>query len=249
MNGLSEDISALRSLIAGSNRIAVFTGAGISTESGIPDFRGPSGIWKKIAPIDFRDFIASEDVRRESWRRKFSGVLSMAEAQPNSGHKAIGKLVGMGKLLAIITQNVDGLHQKSGVPDDLLIELHGNANYASCLDCHQRFELDDIEQSFNKDESIPYCTTCGGMVKTATISFGQGMPPREMQRAEKVTGDCDLFMAIGSSLVVYPAAGFPRMAKQNGTPLVILNNETTDLDSIADLVIHQQIGPALSAAI
>ncbi len=249
MSEMDTEISALRSLIQGSKRIVVFTGAGISTESGIPDFRGPGGIWKKIAPIDFRDFIASEDVRRESWRRKFSGVLSMAEAEPNAGHQAISKLVSMNKLLAIITQNVDGLHQKSGVPEDLLIELHGNANYASCLDCHQRFELDEIEQSFKKDESVPYCDSCGGMIKTATISFGQGMPQNEMLRAEKATYDCDLFMAIGSSLVVYPAAGFPRMAKQNGIPLVILNNETTDLDPIADLVIHQQIGPTLSAAI
>lgn len=245
---MDQDIVQLKQMIDTSSRIVVFTGAGISTESGIPDFRGPNGIWNKITPIDFGDFVGSEDVRRESWQRKFSGDGSMAKAEPNTGHFAINELVRAGKITHVITQNVDGLHKKSGVPDESIIELHGNANYATCLDCHQRYELADIERSFMADGTIPYCDNCQGIIKTATVSFGQPMPIEEMQRAEEATFNCDMFMAIGSSLVVYPAAGFPRMAKQNGAKLVILNNEATDLDPIADLVIHKPIGVTLSAA-
>lgn len=245
---MDQEINELMQMINSSSRIVVFTGAGISTESGIPDFRGPKGIWKTMTPIDFNDFVRSEEVRRESWTRKFSGGSSMAEADPNAGHIAISELVQAGKISHIITQNVDGLHQKSGVSDDKIIELHGNANYASCLDCHQRYELADIKRSFLADGTIPYCEACQGIIKTATISFGQAMPIDEMQRAEEATFSCDMFMVIGSSLVVYPAAGFPRVAKQNGAKLVILNNEPTDLDPIADLVIHKQIGVTLSAA-
>ena len=246
---MDEEIVALRQMIQSSDKIVVFTGAGISTESGIPDFRGPNGFWKTNTPIDFNDFVASEDTRRESWRRKFSGGDKMAGAKPNAGHIAINHLVQIGKVTHIITQNVDGLHHKSGVPEEQIIELHGNTNYASCLDCGHRYELQDIKQSFLTDDKIPYCDLCGGIVKTATISFGQAMPVKEMQRAEAATFACDMLIAIGSSLVVYPAAGFPRMAKQNGATLVILNNEATDLDPIADLVLHKQIGPTLSAAV
>lgn len=245
---VDQEIRDLSEMIRSSARIVVFTGAGISTESGIPDFRGPDGIWKKMTPIDFNDFVRSEEIRRESWTRKFSGGASMAEADPNSGHIAINELVQAGKISHVITQNVDGLHKKSGVPDDKIIELHGNANYATCLDCHQRYELSDIQQTFLADGTIPYCDSCQGIVKTATVSFGQPMPVAEMKRAEEATFSCDMFIVIGSSLVVYPAAGFPGMAKQNGAKLVILNNEPTDLDSIADLVIHRQIGVTLSAA-
>jgi NAD-dependent deacetylase len=244
-----QEIIELREMISSSARIVVFTGAGISTESGIPDFRGPDGIWKKISPVDFHDFVRSEETRRESWTRKFSGSSSMAKAAPNAGHIAINELIQAGKVSHVITQNVDGLHNKSGVPDNQIIELHGNANYAKCLDCHQRYELSDIERSFLADGTIPYCESCQGIVKTATISFGQSMPIEEMQRAEEATFSCDMFMSIGSSLVVYPAAGFPRMAKQNGAKLVIINNDPTDLDPIADLVIHKQIGLTLTAAV
>jgi NAD-dependent protein deacetylase/lipoamidase len=246
---MDEEIVSLRQLIRSSANIVVFTGAGISTESGIPDFRGPDGIWNKITPIDFSDFVQSEDIRRESWHRKFSGTDKMANAQPNAGHKAINELVRLGKVSYVITQNVDGLHHRSGVPEAQIIELHGNTNYATCLDCGHRYELENIRQSFLTEGKIPYCDLCEGIVKTATISFGQAMPVKEMQRAEAATLACDMFIAIGSSLVVYPAAGFPRMAKQNGARLVILNNEATDLDPVADLVLHKQIGPTLSAAV
>lgn len=244
-----EHISKLRDMIRDSRRIVVFTGAGISTESGIPDFRGPKGVWNTQTPIDFSDFIGSEDVRRESWKRKFSGGMGMEHAEPNAGHRAVTSLVDVGKVTHIITQNVDGLHQKSGTPDEQVIELHGNASYATCLDCHKRYELEPIRIAFESVGSIPYCDECNGIVKTATISFGQAMPVAEMQRAEEATLNCDLFMAIGSSLVVYPAAGFPRLAKQNGASLIILNEQETDLDPFCDLVLHERIGPTLSKAV
>lgn len=247
-----EESDYFKSLIGSAQRIVVFTGAGISTESGIPDFRGPNGVWKTAQPIDFSDFVASEETRKESWRRKFSGANPlgrMDNAAPNAGHLAIAKLVALDKVTHVITQNVDGLHQKSGIPDNNVIELHGNANYATCLDCGEHYELEPIRQSFSLNEAIPYCETCNGIVKTATISFGQSMPIDEMQRAQAATLACDMFIAIGSSLVVYPAAGFPRIAKQNGADLVIINNEVTDLDPLCDLVLHYPIGETLTAAV
>ena len=244
-----QHIAELRALIRVSERIVVFTGAGISTESGIPDFRGPNGIWHKLTPIDFSDFMSSEEMRKESWRRKFSGDMKIENAEPNSGHRAITSLVKAGKATHIITQNVDGLHQKSGTPDEQVIELHGNASYATCLSCSKRYELADIKELFLQDGVIPYCDECSGIIKTATISFGQAMPVEEMHRAEAATLACDLFIAAGSSLTVYPAAGFPRLAKQNGARLVIINNQDTDLDPICDLVLHEQIGPTLSRAV
>jgi NAD-dependent deacetylase len=243
------EIDRLRTMLEEARRAVVFTGAGISTESGIPDFRSPGGIWTKYQPIDFRDFLASEEMRRESWRRKFAVDATMAAAEPNRGHEAVAALVRRGKVASVITQNVDGLHQRSGVPDERVIELHGNATYAGCLECGQRYELDWVRGIFEPDESLPECEACGGIVKTATISFGQSMPEVEMQRAQAVTLDCDLFLAIGSSLVVYPAAGFPIMAKQNQARLVILNRDPTDMDQIADLVLNLEIGDTLSRAV
>ena len=244
-----EGIDRLRELLEESRRAVVFTGAGISTESGIPDFRSPGGIWTKYQPIDFRDFMASEEMRRESWRRKFAVDPTMAAAQPNRGHEAVAALVRRGKVASVITQNVDGLHQRSGVPDERIIELHGNATYAACLECRARYELDWVRAIFDADETLPECEACGGIVKTATISFGQSMPEDKMRRAQAETLSCDLFLAIGSSLVVYPAAGFPVMAKQNQARLVIVNREPTDMDQIADLVLNLEIGEALSRAV
>ncbi|MCB1692497.1 MAG: Sir2 family NAD-dependent protein deacetylase [Pseudomonadales bacterium] len=249
MNTLDQDLARFRRLIAESERIVAFTGAGISTESGIPDFRGPNGVWKKVQPIDFNDFIRSEDIRRESWRRRFSGDSRMSTAEPNAGHLAVAALHRMGKLTCVITQNVDGLHQKSGVPADQVIELHGNANYATCLECSRRYEMDEVRRMFLPDETVPYCVDCGGIIKTATISFGQAMPVIEMQRAEQAVTDCDLFIVMGSSLVVYPAAAFPRVAKGNGARLAIVNNDPTDLDPLCDIVLHRPIGETMSRVI
>ena len=243
------DIKQLRLMIKECKQGVVFTGAGISTESGIPDFRSPGGIWTKYQPINFHDFMASEEMRRESWRRKFASDAVMQKAKPNKGHLAVGKLVQQGKVSSVITQNIDGLHQASGVPDEKVIELHGNATYASCLECGQRYELEDVRKIFEKDETLPICDQCSGIIKTATISFGQSMPVAEMQIAERETLACDLFIAIGSSLVVYPAAGFPELAKRNNALLVIINRDPTPLDAIADLVLHTEIGPTLSAAV
>ncbi|MBW2637010.1 MAG: Sir2 family NAD-dependent protein deacetylase [Deltaproteobacteria bacterium] len=244
-----KDIEQFRSMIEQSSRGVVFTGAGISTESGIPDYRSPGGIWTEFQPIDFNDFMASEEMRRESWRRKMAADAVMKQARPNKGHLAVGKLAQTGKVSTVITQNIDGLHQLSGVPDEDVIELHGNATYASCLECGKRYELEDIYEIFKNNETLPICDECGGIIKTATISFGQSMPLAEMQAAEEETLACDLFIAIGSSLVVYPAAGFPDLAKRNGARLIILNRDPTPLDGIADLVLNTEIGPTLSAAV
>ncbi|MFM9938013.1 MAG: SIR2 family NAD-dependent protein deacylase [Hyphomicrobiaceae bacterium] len=242
-------IDDLQRRIAGAKRIVAFTGAGISTESGIPDFRSPGGIWTKYKPIEFNDFLSSPEARRESWRRKFATDAVMRKATPNAGHRALARLVETGKMLAVITQNIDGLHQASGIPDDKVIELHGNATYASCLECQRRYELEWVAKIFANDEQLPICTVCAGMIKTATISFGQSMPEAEMERARDVTLEADLMITVGSSLVVYPAAGFPIMAKRNGAAYVIVNREPTDQDEIADLVINAEIGATLSKAV
>ena len=232
-------------LIRAARRAVFFTGAGISTESGIPDFRSPGGMWSRVPPIDFQDFMASEEVRREAWRRKLVTDRAMRAAQPNRGHRAVAQLVRDGVCACVITQNIDGLHQRSGVPEDKIVELHGNSTYAACLDCGSHHELDPILSAFQQSETLPLCADCGGIVKTATISFGQKMPLQAVQRAEQETFACDLFVVLGSSLVVFPAANLPRIAKANGARLVIVNREATDQDNLADLVIHAEIGPTL----
>jgi NAD-dependent deacetylase len=244
-----DDARALAGLIERARRVVIFTGAGISTESGIPDFRSPGGIWTKMSPIDFRDFMASEEMRRESWRRKFELDRLFTRAEPNRGHRAVARLVASGKASSVITQNIDGLHQASGVPESRVIELHGNTTYAHCLGCRTRYEIEPIRMAFEQAGAIPYCEACGGVVKTATISFGQSMPEDAMRAAEIETLSCDLFIVLGSSLVVYPAASFPGVAKRNGAGLVIINNDETDYDDMADLVIHAPIGNTLGAAV
>lgn len=241
--------AALADLIAQSRRIVFFTGAGISTESGIPDFRSPGGVWSKMKPIYFDDFVRSEEMRREAWRRVFSGSAGWVGKAPNAGHVAVARLIASGRAHAVITQNVDNLHQDSGVPPEAVIELHGNASYAKCLKCGQRHELADLRDKFVERDEIPSCIVCGGLVKTATISFGQAMPELEMARADAASQDCDLFIVLGSSLVVFPAAGFPIVAKRAGAALAIVNREATDMDELADLVVHDEIGPTLTEAI
>lgn len=238
----------LSDILRGARHAVVFTGAGISTESGIPDFRSPGGLWTQMAPIDFQDFVASPAMRQEAWRRRFAMEEMFARVKPNAGHEAIAALVARRIVTQVITQNIDNLHQISGVPADRVIELHGNTRYAKCLECGARAELDPIRACFEANGAAPDCTECGGLLKTATISFGQAMPEREMERAERATRECDLFLVFGSSLVVYPAAGFPIMAKHGGAKLAIVNREPTDQDAIADLVLHAETGPTLQAA-
>ena len=239
----------LQRLIERSKRAVVFTGAGISTESGIPDFRSPGGIWSKNRVIYFDEFVRSREARIEAWTRLFDGRATLKNATPNAGHRAVSRLVGLGKVTEVVTQNIDGLHQASGVPAEKVIEVHGNATYAKCLSCGLRCEFDDIEPAFKATQEPPVCSSCGGIVKSATISFGQAMPEEEMERAAEASLACDLFLAIGSSLVVYPAAGLPIAAKRAGAKLVILNRDPTELDHMADLVINAEIGPTLARVV
>jgi NAD-dependent deacetylase len=244
---MADSAAELKRMIDEAARVVVFTGAGVSTESGVPDFRSPGGVWSRMQPIYFQDFVKDEAMRREAWTRVFNRSAGWTGAKPNSGHFAIAKLVAEGKVTAVITQNVDNLHQDSGVPDDKVIELHGNASYAACLSCATRYELAAFEKPFMEDGVIPICGSCSGLVKSATISFGQAMPAEPMQRAEETTRAGDLFIVIGSSLLVQPAAGFPVLAKKTGSKLAILNREPTPLDPIADMVIHDEIGGILAA--
>jgi NAD-dependent deacetylase len=239
----------LANLLRVADRTVIFTGAGISTESGIPDFRSPGGIWTKMMPINFDEFVASPEARRESWRRRFEMEGTWKTVKPNDGHSAVAELVRRGTVTHVITQNIDNLHQDSGVPAEQVIELHGNTRYAKCLDCGQRMEITDIRAHFSTHGEPPDCPACDGIVKTATISFGQAMPELEMERARRASLACDLFVVIGSSLVVYPAAGFPLLAKQNGARLVILNREPTEQEPYADLALHGEIGPTMRAAV
>jgi len=242
-----DDCARLSELVSASRRTVVFTGAGMSTESGIPDFRSPGGIWSRMKPIYFDEFVQSEEKRREAWTRTFSGAMRWTGAKPNTGHYAVARLVARGKVTAVITQNVDNLHQESGVPAAQVIELHGNASYATCLDCGLRHELEVLKQSFLGRGEIPRCRDCNGLVKTATISFGQAMPQAAMARASEAALQCDLLIVLGSSLVVYPAAGFPLLAKENGAKLAIVNREPTEQDKFADFVIHDEIGRVMAA--
>jgi NAD-dependent deacetylase len=243
---LEAAVASLGQLIECARVIVPFTGAGISTECGIPDFRSPGGLWTKNQPIPYDAFVASRDMRDESWRRRFAMEESFARAKPGRGHRALASLYRSGKVPALITQNIDNLHQSSGIAERDVVELHGNTTYAVCLDCAERYHLSWVREKFEgSGERAPDCS-CGGPIKTATISFGQAMPAEAMQRAEALTKSCDLFLAVGSSLVVWPAAGFPLMAKRNGAALVIINREPTEFDDIADLVVRSDIGDALA---
>ena len=242
---LRSGVEQLGNMIAEAACIVPFTGAGISTECGIPDFRSPGGLWTRNRPIPFDEFVASQEARDESWRRRFAMQETFAAARPGRGHRALASLFRAGKIPAVITQNIDNLHQMSGFAPDHVIELHGNTTYARCIGCGQVYQLDWVKHRFDQDDAAPNCTVCDEPVKTATISFGQMMPEDEMQRATELSQACDLFIAIGSSLVVWPAAGFPMMAKNAGARLVIINREPTDQDDIADLVIRHDIGETL----
>jgi len=244
-----QQVAALAAVLRESRRAVIFTGAGMSTESGIPDFRSPGGIWTRMQPIAFQDYLSDARARQLSWQRRLEMEETWKTVAPNDGHRAVAELVACGKASHVITQNIDGLHQQSGVPADMLIELHGNTRYAKCLDCSERTEIAAILSHFAAHGDAPDCAQCGGLMKTATISFGQPMPRGEMARADAAVGACDLMLVLGSSLQVYPAAGFPLQAKRQGARLVILNREETPLDGLADLVINAEIGPTMAAVI
>jgi len=244
-----ENTRKLGDLISNSRAILFFTGAGISTESGIADFRSPGGIWSKIKPIQFSDFAADPQIRLEDWQRRFHFQAEFDMAQPNDGHKAVADIVNGDSGLALITQNIDGLHQRSGVSDSDIIEIHGNGTKAACLDCEAPMTLDRVKQVVENTGVAPVCERCGGIVKACVISFGQPMPADKMLQAEKLSLACDLFVVLGSSLVVQPAATLPVVARNKGAQLVIVNREPTSLDSIADLVIHAPIGETMKSTL
>jgi NAD-dependent protein deacetylase/lipoamidase len=242
---LQDQTETLLDLVHRSGLVVGFTGAGISTESGVPDFRSPNSPWMRNKPIPFEAFVKSKEARREAWRRKFAMDDLYGGARPSRGHRALAALVAAGKMPAVITQNIDGLHQASGVPGDRVIELHGNGTYATCLSCAHRHDLESVRARFEEGGEPPTCDACGGLVKSATVSFGQAMPAEALRRAQELALSCDLLLVIGSSLVVYPAAAIPLLAKRKGARVVIVNRDPTDLDDAADLVINADIGAVL----
>jgi NAD-dependent deacetylase len=246
---MREEIEKAAQWITVSKRIVVFSGAGLSTESGIPDFRSPGGVWDRYNPEDFyfQKFLSSEASREKYWQMSTEMYEPMKKAQPNLAHLAIAELEKLGRLDCVITQNIDGLHHKAGNSEDKVIQLHGTAMYVSCLNCNKRYDRDEIQERLKKGLKVPYCDDCGGPLKPATISFGQSMPERETQEAYHRSSLSDLFIVIGSSLVVQPAASMPLVAKRNGAKLVIINRDPTPYDGMADIVIHGQAGPAMAS--
>jgi NAD-dependent protein deacetylase/lipoamidase len=243
--GMNPSSHTLSAMIDAATNVVAFTGAGLSTECGIPDFRSPGGLWSQFRPIDFDTFMSSPAARREALTRFMKIREAMGPARPGRGHRAIARLAAAGKVSAVVTQNIDGLHQASGVAADRIVELHGNGTYAHCLACGTRHELDWVAAELERQPGAPACTACGGIVKTATISFGQSLPPEVLVRAQAAAEACDLLLAIGSSLQVYPAAGIPLLAARAGARLAIINREPTGFDAMADLVIHDDIGDTL----
>jgi len=225
-----------------SDAIVIFTGAGISTESGIPDFRSPGGIWTRYRPVTFQEYMTSESARIEAWRRRLDGWEQYRNAKPNVGHYFIQALSVKGKLIGLITQNVDGLHSIAGVPDEKIVELHGSNRTILCMSCTKEFEPEPIINSLVDDFASPKCDSCGGILKSATVSFGQAMPEQAMRIAQAWTEQAKVFIVMGSSLQVQPAASFPVVAKRNGALLAIINREEGPLDGIADFVYHGAIG-------
>ena len=244
---MKEATEEVARLILEAEKVSVFTGAGVSTESGIPDFRSPGGIWSRYDPEDFtiQRFVADKEARKRNWEVRKE--LVSADYQPNPAHHAIRELEELGKLSCVITQNIDGLHHAAGNTEEKIIELHGTIKFAKCMDCNDRLLLTDVLERFDKGETDPHCKKCGGLLKAATVAFGEAMPQDKMRRAELCSRECDLFIVIGSSLVVYPAASMPIIAKQAGAKLVIINFAPTNMDSQADVVIHEKAGPVMEA--
>jgi NAD-dependent deacetylase len=239
------DIARLAELVRAAKRGVAFTGAGISTESGIPDFRGPQGVWTTETPVYYQEFMADRDARVRAWQRGARMFRRCADARPNDGHFVIAELERRGHITTVITQNIDGIHHDAG--SAFVIELHGTNRRSACQYCGKEWPTAVVVDRVEKGDEAPECDTCGGPIKTSTISFGQGMPENEMRLAMEAALQADLFISIGSSLVVEPAASFPRLAKQAGAHLVILNNQETPIDDLADLVIRKSIGETMMA--
>ena len=225
-----------------NSEIVAFTGAGISTESGIPDFRSPGGIWTRYRPVTFQEYLSSEAARIEAWQRRLENYQAYKNARPNIGHYFIQSLDQKGKLIGLITQNVDGLHSEAGLADEKIVELHGTNRKVVCLQCDKSFDPDEVIRGLVGGFSSPKCDACGGILKSATISFGQAMPEAAMRLAQEWTERAAVFMVMGSSLQVHPAAAFPVLAKRSGAVVAIINRESTPLDEYADFVYQGAIG-------
>lgn len=242
-DGLETALGTLAEWLREARSVVAFTGAGVSTESGVPDFRSPDSPWMRNRPIPFREYLDSADARREAWRRKFVMDDMYRGARPSRAHDFVAALIREGKSPAVITQNIDGLHQAAGAPDERVVELHGNGGYATCLSCGARHEIADVRDHFERFGDPPDCRACGGVVKSATISFGQPLPEAALRSAVALARDSDLFLVMGSSLAVVPAAQLPGLALRGGARLVIVNREPTPLDGQAALVLRGEIGP------
>jgi NAD-dependent deacetylase len=245
-----EKIGRVAEMIEKARDIVVFTGAGVSTESGIPDFRSPGGLWTKFDPEDFTidKFLASPETRRKQWRFLLSDDL-LRNASPNAAHEAIAELGALGKLNCVITQNIDNLHQKAGTDPGRVFELHGNLKWLRCLGCGKRSPLEEILREGGSGDEAPVCSRCGGVLKPDVIFFGEALPEETLQEATARSNHCDLFIVVGSSLVVYPAAYLPLYAKQSGAKLVIINLTPTPADRMADVVVHASAGEVLGLVI
>ncbi len=241
------DLEQIRSWLDRADRVVGFSGAGISTESGIPDFRSPNGVWATNRIIEFDEFVNSHEGRVEYWRQKCLAWPEMRAAEPNAGHLAFVDLHRRGKLAALITQNIDGLHQRAGLPPEIVHEIHGTTLEAACLDCGDRISSDEACERVAAGDLAPLCRLCGGLLKPATISLGQPMPADVVRAAELAARSCDVFVTVGSSLVVYPAAALPVAAKRSGAKLIIVNRDPTPLDQAADAVLRGEIGQVLPA--
>ena len=228
-------------LVKASNRTVFLTGAGISTESGLPDFRSNNGIWTKNKPIQFNEFLLSEEKQRLSWERNIELHSLLKNIKPNAGHAFVEKITGLQKNNFLITQNIDGLHQKSGIPKNKIIEIHGSAIEAACLECKAEQNILDFHDAIKSKAPLPTCNFCGGIVKVATISFGQPMNEMDMIHASKIVEDSDLMIVMGSSLKVLPAGKLPNLAMQSGSKLIILNREKTRYDQSADIVMNDEL--------
>lgn len=236
-------------LIQPSRRIVALTGAGISTESGIPDFRSPGSIWRQQPPVSYQDFISKPEARQKYWqtRRALSGQV--AQAKPNAAHRALAELEHIGILLGIITQNFDGLHQDAGNQPERIVELHGTSREAACILCDAHSSMQELQQRIDAGEIDPTCPLCGGYMKTSTILFGQRVPEAVLTRARLLADECDLFLVIGSSLQVMPAAALPRLALMKDAPLIIINLQPTPLDDYADVILREKAGVALPSIV
>ncbi|WDP93085.1 MAG: sigma factor regulator FecR [Desulfobacter sp.] len=239
-------VNAVAERIRGCGAVTAFTGAGISTESGIPDYRSQGGLWDKFRPVYFDEFMSSETARIEYWRQRLEMEKGLANASPNKGHRALAALAKAGYLTTLITQNIDGLHQASGIPEEKIIELHGNSRRIRCMSCRKLSTWDEAMARIQKGDLAPECT-CGGYLKPDTVSFGQAMPEAQTREAARLSSQSKVFIAIGSTLQVQPAASMPEYARSAGAYLAIINLSATPLDGQAHLVIREKAGTVLDA--